>query len=501
MHLITKSLNHHAFLKKGTNLWRGIANHMGMLVVIFFLSYLSFGSIIHFNFAQDDFTILYYVQNHTLLFYPYYVASFVFTPLYYVFKLNASHYYLVSFLLFTCVGLSLYYFSLVLFKNRIIAFAATVFFITSFVGSDALYTMNIGILMNLFLIFELWTLSFYTMYLTSKKRKHLYFAFFLYTLTLFLFPYRAYTLFIFIFLLQSFTKSKKDLKKFSKLLLFILPFIFVYGLLPLIPIFNTTQHHTPSTIKLDTNMLSNFLKTLQNIVIPNTFIYLSSSGKAISKALIPNLYLLLIIGVLIWQKNKQTLLVLSLLLTSTLGFLLLFGEYYVTYDRYLYVVRPFYAVFLSALLFYNFRSSKFKVGRIILMIIFLPLIFTQIKQHDVFKKEIQNDRTYSKSFFEMFKKNYPTLNDYTIIFFHVEDVNERTLISRVTDVGALPHSGSFAVYYNMRVEKLEVVFYCENYHTILKNWVGKNPTVIYLGSKNGILIPKNPRDIPKDCKL
>lgn len=462
-----------------------------VLVAIFFLSYLSFGSIIHFNFAQDDFTILYYVQNNTILFYPYYVASLIFVPLYNVFKLNASYYYTLSLLLFTGVGLSLYYFSFVLFKDKIIAFAAVVFFIFSFAGSDALYTMNVGILRSIFLILELWILSFYIKYLTTKRNMHFYFAFSLYVLALFLFPYIAYILLLFILLLYVFIGKKRPTALFVKqLFLLILPYLFVYGLLPYLPFLQTAEHHLPplfAHLKLES--IDNVVQTIKNVIIPSTFSF--TTGTA---------YLISLLIILIVHKNRLILLSLLFLLIPILGFVLIFGENYGTFDRYLYVIRPFFALLLAALLFYKFSSPQFSFRRLLIIIFILPVFLFHTIENVKYQKEIVTDRNYSKYLFNTILASHPNIQDYTIFFFNSSDVPTRNRLSRATDVGALPHSGSFAVYYKKDYEKIGVVFYCNTYASLLETWKANSPKTIYFTLQGEKLAEKNLGDIASDCQ-
>lgn len=462
-----------------------------VLVSIVFLSYVSFGSIIHFNFAQDDFTILYYSQNNTLLFYPYYVASLIFIPLYNVFKLNAIYYYTVSLLLFTCVGLSIYYFSFVLFKDKIIALTAVVFFIFSFAGSDALYTMNVGILMNLFLILELWTLSFYIKYLTTKRNKHFYFAFSLYVLALFLFPYRAYVLLLFILLLYFFVGKKRPTVLFIKqLFLLILPYLLVYGLLPSLPFLHTAEHHLPSLFAhLKPESLDYVVQTLKNVIIPNTFPFTISTA-----------YLIFLLVILIIYKNRRILLPLVFSLISILGFVLVLGGEYVTFDRYLYVIRPFFALFLAALLFYKLTSPQFSFRRLLIIVFILPIFLFHIIENVKYQKEIVSDRNYSKYLFNTILASHPNIQDYTIFFFNSPDVPTRNRLSRVTDVGTLPHSGSFAVYYKMDYEKIGVVFYCNTYVSLLETWKTNSPKTIYFTLQGDKLTEKSLEDIASDCQ-
>ena len=462
-----------------------------VLLAVFFLSYVSFGSIVHFNFAQDDFTILYYVQNNTLLFYPYYVGSLIFIPLYNVFKLNASYYYTVSLLLFTCAGLSLYYFSFVLFKDKIIAFTAVVFFIFSFAGSDALYTMSVGILMSLFLILELWTLSFYIKYQTTKRNKYFYFAFSLYVLALFLFPYRAYVLLLFILLLYFFVRKKRPTVLFVKqVFLLILPYLFVYGLLPYIPFLHTAEHHLPPLFThLKPESINHVVQTIKNVIIPSTFSFTTNAA-----------YLIFMLIILIVHKNRRILLPLLFLLIPILGFVLIFGENYETFDRYLYVIRPFLALFLAALLFCQSSSPQFSFRRLFIIIIIFPIFLFHTIENVKYQKEIITDRNYSRYLFNTIRSSHPNIQDYTIFFFNSPDVPARNRLSRTTDVGALPHSGSFAVYYKKDYEKIGVVFYCDTYASLLETWKANSPRTIYFTLQGEKLAEKNLGDTASDCQ-
>lgn len=480
---------------------------------------LSFGSIVALGFVRDDYTNLYHIQQGLLLPYPYFADTIRLWPLYQLFHLTPDLYYLIAVLLFGIATTVLYWLSYLLSGKRLIATTTALFFIFSLVGSYAMYVMTEAIRHTTYLIFQLTTMSLFSLFLKSGKRLFYLLSLLFFGVTLLFFPYRAFTFIVVLFLLSIFfLKQKRSLfMGMRSLFPFFITVVITYGLIPRLP---TVQNIRPIhldilTNALSWNALSNYLLTFLFLFLPSTFITSHvpiDSWLRVSRILSLPFMFFVVFFVLIAKKSPlQRVLRFSLvsLLVTLGGFIGYAPAYYVSGDRYLMTIRPFLALFLGAVFVQPLSrlssgKRKYRIQSVLILgLVFFIFVLQVVENFRTQYQAIQYFGPSAKNIIASVRQAIPALPDYSIVFVDAQTNELRDTYVDPFRVGALPASASLAVYYGTRYENIELIDYihCDVMTQTLKRWEGKSVRVFYfLGTEEG-LIPGKPTQAFERCNI
>lgn len=471
---------------------------------------IAFGTTVFLGFVRDDYTNLYYIQQGLLLPYPYHADTLRLWPLYQLFHLSPGFYYATGVILFGVATAVFYWFTLLLYKKRLVAATTALFFIFSLVGSYAMYVMTEAIRHTTYLILQLMTMSLFLLFLKSGKRLIYLISILFFSATLLIFPYRAFTFIFVIFSLFVLFQTRKRLliAGLYQLLPFLVIVFVTYIVFPNLPTVKTIRplSATMFTNVLSWNAISNYLLTFLFLFIPSTSIphlVSSTSWLMIVRAFSWVFALSIFLLIRSFKKthiNRVLRFSLFSLLVTLAGFVLYAPEYYITGDRYLMTVRPFLALFLGAIVVQSLSSLQFtgRKHRFLSAIVAAVALFVFMLQGvEHFRTQyhaIERHGPPAKNTIAAIRSAIPNMPKYSIVFIDAQTNELRDTYVDPFRVGTLPAGASLAVYYGTRYETIEITDYmhCDVFEATLKRWSDKQVSIFYfLATEQGVVAGKS----------
>lgn len=397
-----------------------------VVLIIFFISFLSIGKIINYYFFYDDFFLFYALQfpdDHDSIFQSSDSSAYLFlqpffTPLFHLFKYEPLGYFVVSFLLFPLSVIVFYRFvSLLSGANKKISVFSSLIMASAYIGVEAFsWNMGAGPNNTIFLISSFVCLSFLLMYFKKKTFPMLVLALLSFSFSVYFFQFRSFLLFLWVGLLFAawFIKEKKMNK--NMVLLFVALFIlglFLYR--------DSLSFSTGLGLHLQFDLISFltiFTRNIGNVFFPAEIL---TSGK---KEIIAGVFsVILLLGAPIWaflKSIKERHLVfffsastlLSLLLLQTVISLTINApDVWYSSHRFYFVILPFLSGFLGILIYILYENQK-TLSLVLIFIILTSHVFLSV---NVIQKRWENPISHIKYFYQTLKKYVPVIDKNSVL--------------------------------------------------------------------------------------
>ncbi len=479
---------------------------------------LTFGRIVHLNFGTDDYAGFVVLQGVFPCEYPYWADYLRMLPLYEWFGLSQAPYYAVTLFLFFLSALSVELFAQILMGNKRIAILSAFFYVSSYVGAVSMHTIFESIRHAQYVSLFLLTLSFYILFLRSHHTRGLWLATVgLFTVTTFLFPYRAYPLIFLLFFLEIFIGRNRRVMNLLKRLI---PFVVIDGVIyagaafvcsrfPLMQSAGSTALTVVSRFAVVafgtarvflTSKIIDLVANLFSLLIPNSILPLIPSPIYV-------LVLAISIVVLIRWKNKKMKNPILFLVFSTVivvfGYAVVNTDYVGTSHRYLFTVRPFVAIFMAYILMSSLIS--FKRTRSITSLIVSSITSILIVMHAIALVSYQNRELYyrgefSKQAMEAIQKHVPAKPRYTVIFIDGEtDLLLDRFWGMFQNIGTpgwafVPYYGNDPTYYDVVTPN-----HCSLFWQLYEKRRGTFDLYYFIATQTGVR-PASPKNAYLRCK-
>lgn len=425
-----------------------------------------FHEIFRMEFWKDDYTLLYVIQSKAPLFlYPYQHFAKLHAPLYEIFNLNPLGYFIIG-LLALFIGSVIFYFLIYeVFSKKMLAFLASLIYLTSPIGIDDTFMATTFMTGNLVLVLLLLGLVF--LYKFYKKRKIGYYFISIFSLVFsfeFL-PHRTFYLPFVVFLFEVFYFDKKrDSVKafFLRSLILLLAFIFFFYVSPRV-IYPSPPVSGFFKDILDYKLLLNPILTSMNMIYGSFAYFFLETFNFYNKArLIGTAFLIftLFYSTYFIFRFKKTQGHLVKTFLFSLGYLYLTPlafyafsqrEISVASFRYLHPGLPAYGLLIICIYLFLYKIVENKKTFRFIPIMFLAIIlFTNIYTSEHYIKDFNSRSPYTRQFIKDLTKYIPKLPKKSVIYFKLSEdpaVNYRLIDS--IRVGAYNDDAYFAVRYNL----------------------------------------------------
>jgi hypothetical protein len=460
------------------------------------------------QFWKDDYTLLYLLQQKERMYFPYQHLADIHAPFFPFFGIEPVGYFALGVFFVFVSAVLFYYFVYKLFSNKMLAFMASIVFLTSPIGIDSVFmAMTFATDYFVLTVILLMLISLVTFY---EKRKIAYYLFTiaLLAMSLELVPYRTFFLIGVIMLFEiislkpsfitiikkvfSFIKERtvssnvkinvffKEEEK-SSVGHFLLRQVFLvtvsFFMLYIVPVYlfpDSLKYHPETSTKLFNNIINyqiilNPLLTVINELFAGVaymfyqIFYINNLFISIG-ALI--LTILFFFRIFMWfnQYNKGlvNIYIFSLMYISATA--LAFYPYssreiLVASHRYLTNVLPAYAIIVICIYIFlaNFvkRHKKF---RFISITFFIVTILINSITTQMYMKDFSTRSYYSVQFFNQMKTFIPTLPKNSGLYFQLDsDANVNYRLLDTFRGGHYDERAYFAVMYNMKQEDINPV--------------------------------------------
>ncbi|OGE46123.1 hypothetical protein A3B39_00950 [Candidatus Daviesbacteria bacterium RIFCSPLOWO2_01_FULL_37_10] len=427
--------------------------------LVFLVCLLSYGKIVGMHFFLEDYLMLYSIQNPTssdagygsgVFGRPYGYAVTPFIPFYYLFRLESRGYYFIELILYFFAALSVYFFAKTLTNSKRAAFGSSLIFASGYVGSSSLYRMAVGWQNLLAAIFLTLTVTLYYKYVKSSKIKLYLLAFTVYIFTSEFSFYRAHGIILLIIGIELLFNFK-PLKSLVRITPFAISYwyFYVYSLPSMEQGSKIASFVQTVFTQKNYHFLLNPFITLENLFIPDKFNFPVL------------LFIVVILFILIWKKNK---ILIYCLIFAVGNYLVYFynspGSVQETTHRYLTVsfagVATFLGLFLSQI-----NKSNFKYLFLCLLIVALNLTLVRSEQIEI----IQNRSKPAKEFWSSFQMKIPYLQKNSVIYIDSkQDGVSKPARDTAIGAGSMSATTSFATYYGLNWSD---IYLAENFSELL----------------------------------
>ncbi|QQG47083.1 MAG: discoidin domain-containing protein [Candidatus Woesebacteria bacterium] len=370
-------------------------------------------------------------------------------PVYKLFGINPSGFFLFGILFYFLASLSVYPLIKILTQKRKIAFFGSLIFASGYIGAESvwriatsLHTLHMIIALNI-------TLTFFVLSFKSKKKR-----FFYYILALLFYVYTMETGYIrahgIIFIILG-----------IELLLNFRWFISAVRVIPFVYLYSRwyTNGNLGSWLIImkqkvidegNVDLLFSPLKTLQNIIIPDIF-KLSFS-----------LFLISLVIVLIWKRKKLLWLGLIIMLAPVaVPYITNQGQIFESSHRYITTSLTGFALFVPVVFSEIFKKNNFKFFFSCSIVILIHLILLNKQQLDI----IKNRSNPTRKFYEQLTSEIKTLPKGSALFFDSRDDGiSKSQVGDALAVGSMPSTTSVALHY--KIDRYDL-YLPENFDEIL----------------------------------
>lgn len=468
-----------------------------LLLLIGVVVLYSVGNTLHYYFYTDDYVFLYYLRNNLNFGWPYSSVLSIFRPIYQIFGINPLPYFAMAIISYFFASLSVFYFTKILIKNKLIATLSSLVFATGYIGLDQFSMIAVSIINNLNVINVCITLSLLVRFVETRKNKYYFLTFFMFWFSLALFPYRAYPLVLLLPTIEiirtfKFNTLLNILRQISFLIIRFIPF-FIVGVSR--GIFSYGTHGTGHVDKLNlinpqskiyTLFYFDFFKEL--FAVFGKFIFVEPLLNLMNLTPTQNLYFvvglscslitILIFAVLLIERRKlnakNLFILLILLIESYVGNMFLNVDFDANgpVNRYLTISFAFFApfiIFLLYLIFEKIERIKFLEKRKLLVITTMLIIFCLSSLSRKYIDLAIGDRSQpSRKFFKELKAYIPSLSDSNYNVFYFDRASYYPVSSRFDHVllsAAMGNSVNIALPYYVSVNSVKIV---DNYDDFIR---------------------------------
>ncbi len=375
--------------------------------------------------------------------YRYIVVPFV--PILYIFGTNAFPYFFISIFNYFFAALAVYYLTLTLTHKRLTALVSALIFSAGFVGSDSMLRLTNSYQVPHTIIFMCLSIAFFKKHIDSKNIK---FRYFFYFLALFLsaftmegFWVRAHGMILLIlgteFLFNLNWKSVFRMAPF----LYIYYELFIKGNSSVGDSVNLRQQLSIRPFEV----LNVWARSVQNLFLPDNIV----SDKLVW---LPILFVLVLIGVLIWKKSREMWFGIGFTISILLVYLLFDTQRVIT-TTHRYSTMPYVgvAIFLGI-----FLGKLFKNKKTYLLVSGALILFNIIQNNVYFAKNIRERTAVTKRFYESLKKEMPVLPKGSIVYFDIaSDPESARQYKENFGVGNMPDTTAIAWQYGIDRDDLK----------------------------------------------
>lgn len=498
-----------------------------------------FHEVFRMQFWKDDYALLYNLQQKEPFYFPYHHMVDLHAPFFPLFGINPLGYFSLGVLFVFISSVVFYWFVYKLFSNKMIAFMASLIYITSPVGIDSvLMAMTFAtdyFVLTLFLLILIGITTFY------QKKKIIYYLFSIILLgvSIELMPYRTFYLSGVIILFEVinlkpslpsvikklFNFLRRRIKSTSAIIIFpfskkekasvvnftlrqlLLIFIWFFTLY-IIPVYllpDALKYHPETSAKLyqgivDYRLVLNPLLSIVNILFAgiayifyqNFYVY-NFSVAMVLLAITSLFFLYLLMRFLKKDKQLLNIFVFSvgyLYLTLLAFYPVSSREVMIAAHRYLTDSLPAYSILIICI--YIFLSSICKYRRklkLLPILFFLSVLMLNTYTTQIYLKDFNTRSYYSTQFSIQMKKFIPNLPKNSLIYIKPSDDADANY--REVDTyrgGHYDERAYFAVLYNMKQEDLNPVItdYAILLTTYKKNPAGINKVFGFQNSPEGL---------------
>ena len=416
------------------------------------LVFLAFHKLPDLFFGTDDFVnFAYMVQGKMGTEYAYILDSPRLLLFYQWFGLNPAPYYAVAVVFFFLSALAVGWIAYLLFLQTNAVFIATIAYIFSYAGVGSMYTISEAIRHTQYVTLYLITVACY--FLVIRRQNILLYATtaLLFGITTLFFPYRAHTLPIVLVLIEVFPMwpNVNLYRVAGRIIPFFVITFFVYAAaLPMAQ--SLVIHKTIPFIVRQDNLSSlqtvsmraltmiinevryNFLSKLAlffylfipNTLLPGKGLLATWLGKATwLHAVLFTAFMTTIFSFFSRERRRILLFLVLAILVTFLGFAFIYVDYQSSAHRYMFTVRPFFALLVAGLtsshlstLMRRLQFSK-KIPAL-LIILTLAIVFgLQLREFFVYQKsELYYRGPFANQFFADIQKAIPSIPRYTLLF-------------------------------------------------------------------------------------
>lgn len=429
-------------------------------ILIFLVCLLAYGQIAKMYFYLEDYLILYSVQHPSspeagygsgVFGRPYGYAVTPFIPFYYLFGLEPEGYYIVEIFLYFLAALTVYFCAKTLTKTKLVALGSALIFASGYVGSSSLYRLAVGWQNILATIFLTLTVTFYYKYVKSPHRKLYFLALIFYLFTSEFSFYRAHGIILLILGIEVLFNFK-----LWRSVLRMVPFILSYWYFYIFSINSFIDQDSKFAsfmnkvfAKDNLQYPLSFLKTLENIFIPDKFN-------------VPLLFFICsLLGILIWKKSKILIFCLVFIIANFLVYFYNAPEdIQETTHRYLTVSFVGASIFFGVFLNKVFKGT-YKYLFFCLLIVILNLSLVRREQANILTNRSQPTREFWRSF----QSQVHILPKHSAIFIDSRrDRVSKPARDAALGAGSMSATTSFAVYYGLEWED---IYLAENFSELL----------------------------------
>lgn len=420
-------------------------------LLVFLVTFLTYGQMLGMYFWQDDNAIIFKAQNieGTAGYFGEglydrssnyrFVATLVY-PLYLLFGIEPTGYYLAGIIFYFFAALSIYFLVKVLTGKKLVALMAALIFASGYIGAESVWRVSTSLHTSHMIIFLNLAMLFYILSFRSEKRKWLY-----YVVSLVLFVYTMET---------GFVRSHGILLMLLGIE-FLLNFRWLYSLLRVVPfIYLYKQWYTDSRAgewlgifkqkvleEGDLEVLLAPFRTLQNVFIPDSFT-VPLWG-----------FLLVFLGMLIWKRNRLLLMaVIFIVAPYIIPYMINPGQIFESTHRYITASIVGFSIFTTVLLREVFSADNRKYVFFCLLVVASHIVLMNVEE----AKIISQRSMPARKFYEILKRELPSLPKGSALYFDVEEnADSMSQLGNSLAVGSMSSTTSIALHYG--IDRSELV--------------------------------------------
>lgn len=425
---------------------------------------------------KDDYGLLYNLQQKEPFPYPYHHLVDLHAPFFSILGTNPQGYFVLGILFVFLAAITFYYLVYELFANKMLAFMASLVFVTTPMGVDTVFMLmtfaTTYFLIALFLLALIFIVKFYK----NKRFLNYVVALILLALSFELAPFRSFYLIGIVFLFELIFLKRDEIKNFLlRQIGLVLLWIFIFYVNPIFLL--------PSSLKIEASQATNFfqggidyrfllypLLTVTNIIFSGFafIVYQNFYIKNVAIAIILLLGTIVFFAyIFFWLKQKKVNLLrvyvfaLFYLYFTPLAFYV-FSQKEISTASFRYLSGGLPAYGLLIICIFVFLSKIFQKNK---KLIFLPIAFFIIVilvnsiTTQIYIKNFNKRSYYSKQFSAQMKELLPTLPKNALIYYQLdEDPQVNYRLYDTSRGGHYDDRAYFGVLYHLKQEEINLAY-------------------------------------------